>query len=220
MNWPFPHGRMSTTATTASRATRAALGAVLTPLQDEFQRTRTIPAWAGVDLLRAWAFWCTRAHYHSGGYRSLTQERPEVLAIVEALRRHSGATAGDRPRDPSARWPYDEHLRELCERTGRTVRRYVHPIPDNSVIDHAGYDAIVAHILAETNAGHTVYLHCWGGKGRTTTVVGCLLARSGLNYADTITRVAELRSGTRKAKDPCPETTSQRNLLRERCAGS
>ena len=79
----------------------AVLATVLQPLRDEFQRTRTIPEWAGVDLLRAWAFWCTRAHRHSGGYRTFTEEFPEVLVIVEALRRHPGATADDRPRAPS-----------------------------------------------------------------------------------------------------------------------
>ena len=34
------------------------------------------------------------------------------------------------------------------------------------------YDAI--------GAGETLYLHCWGGVGRTDTVVGCLLCEQGL----------------------------------------
>lgn len=248
------------------------LGAVLEPLREEFQRTRVIPDWAGVDLLRAWAFWCARSHRHSGGYDPFTEEHPEVLAIVDALRRHPRATDSDRPRDFSpwphddffhAWWvhphrllageypgatspekaqaklrllveagieviidlttpqdnlaPYDEQLRVMAEQAGRTVHRHRHPIPDNSVIGHAGYDAILARIHTEINAGRTVYLHCWGGKGRTSTVVGCLLAESGLNYADIIARIAELRSGTRKAMSPCPETAQQRNLLRQRC---
>ena len=29
-------------------------------------------------------------------------------------------------------------------------------------------------------AGHTVYVHCWGGVGRTGTVVGCYLVRHGM----------------------------------------
>ena len=29
-------------------------------------------------------------------------------------------------------------------------------------------------------SGQIVYVHCWGGKGRTGTVVGCYLARQGV----------------------------------------
>jgi protein-tyrosine phosphatase len=48
-----------------------------------------------------------------------------------------------------------------------------YPIPDNGVIDQDGYDRILVRIRDEIGSGRRVYLHCWGGKGRTTTVVGC-----------------------------------------------
>ncbi|WP_082941940.1 hypothetical protein [Mycolicibacterium peregrinum] len=73
--------------------------------------------------------------------------------------------------------------------------------------------------LASTPSGTPAasYVHCWGGKGRTSTVIGCLLAESGLSYDDVIARIAELRAGTRKAAYPCPESTTQHDLLRARC---
>ncbi|WP_419538736.1 protein-tyrosine phosphatase family protein [Mycolicibacterium fortuitum] len=80
-----------------------------------------------------------------------------------------------------------------------------------------GYDAILARIHSELDAGRNVYVHCWGGKGRTSTVIGCLLAESGLSYDDVIARIAELRSGTRKAAYPCPEWAAQHSILRARC---
>jgi hypothetical protein len=55
-------------------------------------------------------------------------------------------------------------------------------------------------------------------QGRTSTVVGCLLIDAGLDYEATIARIAELRAGTRKAIDACPESPAQRRLLRERAA--
>ena len=55
----------------------------------------------------------------------------------------------------------------------------------------------VMQILDDIDAvradGGTVYVHCWGGVGRTGTVVGCLLVRHGLDGGDAIARIAELR---------------------------
>ena len=36
--------------------------------------------------------------------------------------------------------------------------------------------------------GGAVYVHCWGGIGRTGTVVGCWLVRHGLDDGDPIAR--------------------------------
>ena len=112
--------------------------------------------------------------------------------------------------------PYVGTLQLAADRAGRQIRHYAHPIPDLSVIDHAGYDRILARIREELDAGRLVYLHCWGGKGRTSTVVGCLLIEDGLDYDAMVARIAKLRSGTRKAIHPCPEDESQHELLRQR----
>ena len=87
-----------------------------------------------------------------------------------------------------------------------------------SVIDHDGYDEILARIRDEINSGRVVYVHCWGGKGRTSTVVGCLLIDDGLDYEAAVARIAELRAETRKAGDACPESPTQHRLLKERAA--
>jgi protein-tyrosine phosphatase len=84
------------------------------------------------------------------------------------------------------------------------------------VLAGEGYDEIVDRIRGEIDSGRTVYVHCWGGKGRTTTVVGCLLIDGGLDYDAAIARLAELRAGTRKASDICPESASQHRVLRQR----
>jgi protein-tyrosine phosphatase len=92
------------------------------------------------------------------------------------------------------------------------------PFPTWGVIDQAAYDAILACIRTEIDCGRVIYLYCWGGEGRTSTVVGCLLIDGGLNYESAISRIAELRAGTCKAADACPESPSQHRLLRERAA--
>lgn len=70
---------------------------VLQPLRDAFERDGSIPDWAGVDLLRGWAFYIVRAHRHGGGYSPLREEYPEFEAIVTAISRHPACRARDRP---------------------------------------------------------------------------------------------------------------------------
>lgn len=54
---------------------------LLAPLRHEFDQQGSVPDWAGIDLLRGWAFYLVRAHRHSGGYGPFTVEYPEVFAI-------------------------------------------------------------------------------------------------------------------------------------------
>lgn len=90
-------------------------------------------------------------------------------------------------------------------------------IPDTSVIDDDGYDAILDHIRAEIAVGKVVLAHCWGGKGRTGTVVGAwLIEQQGLGYPEVIDRMQQLRAGSRKADQRVPESPEQHDVLRRR----
>jgi protein-tyrosine phosphatase len=40
---------------------------------------------------------------------------------------------------------------------------------------------ILDRIRSELEAGRTCYVHCWGGIGRTGTVIGCWLKESGMD---------------------------------------
>lgn len=72
---------------------------ILMPLIEEWKTHQRIAAdWAGVDLLRAWAFYCARAA-DKDAYRSLLEGYPEILAIVDAIRNHPAATTQDMPPD-------------------------------------------------------------------------------------------------------------------------
>ena len=90
-------------------------------------------------------------------------------------------------------------------------------IPDQGVVADDEYDRILAHIQAELEDGRVVVVHCWGGKGRTGTVVGCwLIDTEGLGYPEVIDRMQDLRAGTRKADHPVPDTRKQHDVLRRR----
>jgi len=63
-----------------------------------------------------------------------------------------------------------------------------------------------------------VYVHCWGGIGRTGSVIGCVLADEGLGYDATIKRLTTLRAASRKANRRTPEMPDQHELIKRRVA--
>ena len=64
-------------------------------------------------------------------------------------------------------------------------------------------------IRDEIAAGRPVYVHCWGGVGRTGTVIGCWLVEEGMTGTAAIGTIAQLRGDTPKASRPSPETAEQ-----------
>ena len=85
------------------------------------------------------------------------------------------------------------------------ITNYHFFIPDYAVPTPSHLTAILDTLDAALTAGHTVYLHCHGGRGRTGTVVGCWLVRHGMTGEQALARIAELR-GDRES----PETDDQR----------
>jgi hypothetical protein len=77
--------------------------------------------------------------------------------------------------------------------------------------------AILDEIDAAIGEGRRVYVHCWGGVGRTGTVVGCHLVRKGASGNDALDRVGQLfstMSPYKLAAHPrSPETRQQRSFI-------
>ena len=61
--------------------------------------------------------------------------------------------------------------------------------------------------------GGCVYVHCWGGRGRTGTVIGCWLARHGEN--DPLKRLRQLTAHAREHFPHVPETAEQQTFVRQ-----
>ena len=59
--------------------------------------------------------------------------------------------------------------------------------------------------------GHTVYVHCWGGIGRTGTVVGCHLVRHGKQGEEALEEIARWwQTIEKRPRHPrSPETEAQ-----------
>jgi protein-tyrosine phosphatase len=166
--------------------------------------------WDHDETLHAW--WVTDqilAGEYPASYRDGSRSSQKVRLLLDAgVRTIIDLTTPQDPLDP-----YDAALSTESERLRISVDHVRHPIPDMDVIDRAGYDTILATLDDALETGGVVYIHCWGGKGRTSTVVGRYLRRSGLSYDETIAEIERLRAGTRKAWEPCPEAESQHRML-------
>ncbi len=107
--------------------------------------------------------------------------------------------------------PYVADLLVLAQDAGRRVRYRRLPIRDVSVPSRELMADILDTIDEALDEGKRVYVHCWGGIGRTGTVVGCFLARHELARGqDLMTAIQTLRKQTPDAARPSPETEAQR----------
>ena len=108
--------------------------------------------------------------------------------------------------------PYVEIVEHLAD-TDVTLNRF--PIRDVSVPSAPSQTAeILDAVDAEIARGGLVYVHCWGGVGRTGTLVGCWLVRHGYSGHDALERVRELWSGCPKSTWlRSPETPTQEDYI-------
>lgn len=90
-----------------------------------------------------------------------------------------------------------------------------HSIKDLGVPTVAEMRAILDEIDQALGEGRTAFVHCWGGRGRTGSVVGCYLARHGLAVGDrALAMIRYLRRTDPKADAESPETDAQKAFVR------
>jgi protein-tyrosine phosphatase len=111
--------------------------------------------------------------------------------------------------------PYEQELEALAQERGIKIEMIRIPVRDKSVPAEKVMKRILSRIDAALAKDKPVYLHCWGGRGRTGTAVGCYLARHGIAMGDAaLERIRILRAGDSSARLPSPETTEQRAFVR------
>ena len=103
------------------------------------------------------------------------------------------------------------------QRAGSGAKRAVYyrrmPIPDFETPTVEQMRDILDALDAALAEGHTVYVHCYAGLGRTGTVIACSMVRHGRNAESALQELARLREGTTLAGVPSPITEEQRQLV-------
>ncbi len=109
--------------------------------------------------------------------------------------------------------PYGELLLDEAKFLGRQAAHVRIPVQDMSVPEAANMSRILDVLEAALKAGQAVYLHCYGGIGRTGTVVGCFLVRHGFTGEEALERIAHWRRGTPDGWKQSPETEEQTAMV-------
>jgi predicted protein tyrosine phosphatase len=109
--------------------------------------------------------------------------------------------------------PYAPLLQEEATALGCPAKHHRRPIRDMRTPAPEEMTRILDTIDTALDAGHTVYVHCYGGIGRTGTVICCYLIRHGMSGQKALTEIARLRQGTPDGWKRSPETETQRQMV-------
>lgn len=161
-------------------------------------------------------YWLVPGLILAGEYPRAKEEgesRRKLGAILDAGVRHfidlTEATEGLAP--------YALMLLELAAEQGRGGASYARqPIRDVSIPSEPEMRAILDAIHDSLDAGRPVYLHCWGGIGRTGTVAGCLLVDNGFIPEEAFNILAAKWTVMQKRhlRPHSPETSEQVEFIR------
>lgn len=111
--------------------------------------------------------------------------------------------------------PYAPFLPEEARALGVEADYRRMPIRDFGIPTRLMMASILDAIDDALASGRAVYVHCWGGVGRTGTVVGCYLARHGRSGPQALEELARLWRTMEKSAwcTVSPETDEQREFV-------
>jgi len=111
--------------------------------------------------------------------------------------------------------PYENILLEQARAHNVEAVHYRFPIGDFGLPTPARMNDILNKIEERLQAGRRIYLHCWGGIGRTGTTVGCYLVRQGKTAEQAVEQLSAWWRGVPKSQfhHRSPETQEQVNFI-------
>jgi hypothetical protein len=113
--------------------------------------------------------------------------------------------------EPNELEPYLPLLQERAGLRAASIHYQRLPLVDFDVPGASSMQTILDRIDAALAGGHRIYVHCWGGIGRTGMVVGCYLVRHGRAGSEALQQIQVLRlsASARLAASMSPETPAQ-----------
>jgi hypothetical protein len=160
------------------------------------------------------SYWVIPDRLLAGEYPGLSAEeltRKRIDAFIE-----SGFQMFIDLTQPDELAPYARIMTEQAKAYDVEVSHQRFPIGDFGLPTAEQMNVILDTIDASLQAGQKIYLHCWGGIGRTGTTVGCYLVRQGMSGVAALTQLAAWWKSVPKSRYHLhsPETVEQMNFVR------
>ena len=158
------------------------------------------------------SYWLVEGQLLAGGYPGSSYPataRTKLAALLDA-----GVRSFIDLTEPHELMPYDELLAEIASEMDADVSYQRLSIRDMDIPTREAMTTILAAIRSELASGRGVYVHCWGGIGRTGTVIGCWLVEQGHACDDALERIRTLRASTPEGWKRSPETSDQQSFVR------
>jgi len=159
------------------------------------------------------SYWVEPGRFLAGEYPgkfSPESTRQRIDALLEA-----GFNTFIDLTKPNETIPYISILFEQAKHYDIEVQHHSYPIGDFGLPTREKMMRILNTLDKSLSEGRKVYLHCWGGIGRTGTTVGCYLVRHGKTGDEALRQLAEWWQTVPKSQihSHSPETRAQADFI-------
>jgi hypothetical protein len=165
------------------------------------------------------SYWVISGKLLAGSYpgsKDPKEATEKLTALIESGIRHVINLMEPDERDFTGHRfvPYEEVMESISAKMRVSVTFEPLPIKDLFIPTERYMARILNQIDFCIKHGKPVYVHCWGGIGRTGTVVGCYLVRHGLATGkNVIDMIKNLRKDCEDADRRSPEKREQREMV-------
>jgi predicted protein tyrosine phosphatase len=160
------------------------------------------------------SYWVVPGQFLAGEYPGQHEEeltRKRIDALIEA-----GFDLFVDLTKPNETWPYLNILLDEAKIYEVEAIHLRFPICDFGLPTTQQMNAILDSLEESLENERKIYLHCWGGIGRTGTTVGCYLVRQGKTGEEALDQLSTWWRGVPKSRYHLhsPETLEQMEFIR------
>ena len=165
-----------------------------------------------MDTPIADSYWVIEGSFLAGEYPATQHESSSRIKLQSIL--DAGVTAFIDLTEEGELNPYTSLLTSIATHNNKLVTHRRMSIKDLAITTDTKMSELLKLIASLVKAEEIVYLHCWGGIGRTGTVAGCYMVQElGMTSEQALKNIEDLRKDTPDGWRRSPETEEQRAMV-------